>query len=69
MSISNQCDQGNHERCRDKECECSCHTKVKIAVELLLQVVELFPAAALHVGQYVSHAELLDLQQLLKTGV
>jgi hypothetical protein len=66
MATSNQCDTGYHARCRDKDCECSCHAKVKNAVELLLQVIELFPDAAEHVGQYVSHDELHGLQQLLK---
>lgn len=40
--------------------------KVRNAVELLLQVVELFPNAREHVSQYVSYDELIELQDTIK---
>ena len=40
--------------------------KVRDIVELLLQCIELIPAAAKHVGQYVTHAEVHEFQEVVK---
>jgi hypothetical protein len=40
--------------------------KIKDAIELLLQCMELFPDARKHVELYVSHAQVHELQEQLK---